>query len=242
MLRAPKIHKQRRRLAVVERSLLVAGTLLIAFYATARIHSMIASRAALRSLLAGHQASTVGAAESVNPVLPGDSSVGDSSFVADKSLWSRQRIRAYERDAVKPSGTPLAVLRIPKLQLEVPVLEGTDRVTLNSGVGRIAGTALPGEPGNIGIAGHRDGFFRGLKDIATGDTIQLDTGQRTDTYTVDDIEITLPNDASVLRSHARRELTLVTCYPFYFIGPAPKRYIVRATLTQQNGATPASQP
>ncbi len=240
MQEPPKMYRRQGRLAAIERLLLLIGFLLLALYTAARIHSMITSRAALKSLQDGQRARMLGVAASANPTLPADSSL--SSFAADKSLWSKERIRAYRRNAVRPAGTPLAVLRIPKLQLEVPVLEGTDRLTLNSGVGRIAGTAFPGEPGNIGITGHRDGFFRGLKDIGTGDTIQLDTGQRTDTYTVDKIEITLPDDISVLRSHARAELTLVTCYPFYFVGPAPKRYVVRASLTRQTVAAPAVHP
>jgi sortase A len=130
------------------------------------------------------------------------------------------------------AGAALALLRIPALQLEVPVLEGTDAVTLNSGVGRIAGTAFPGEPGNIGIAGHRDSFFQGLKGVNKGDTIQLTFKQHTDTYVVDMIEITSPEDISVLEPGPQPELTLVTCYPFSFIGPAPRRFVVRASLKQ----------
>ena len=116
----------------------------------------------------------------------------------------------------------LAVLRIPALHLEVPVLEGTDEVTLNRGVGRIAGTSLPGQGGNIGIAGHRDGFFRRLKDIRTGDAIELVTISGTDVFVVDQIRITSPADVSVLRPRAKHSLTLVTCYPFYFVGTRSK--------------------
>jgi sortase A len=126
----------------------------------------------------------------------------------------------------------MAVLRIPKLNLEVPVLNGTDRFTLNRGVGRIPGTAFPGETGNIGIAGHRDGFFRGLKDIHMGDKIELLTAKGTDIYTVDRILITDPSDVSVLDSGTKPALTLVTCYPFHYIGPAPRRFIVEASLQQ----------
>jgi len=130
------------------------------------------------------------------------------------------------------SAEPLAVLRIPKVHLEVPVLEGTDEFTLNRGVGRIAGTARPGQGGNIGIAGHRDGFFRPLKDISAGDSIELVTTSGTDRYAVDRVRITSPADVSALRPRAEPSLTLVTCYPFYFVGPAPKRYVVEASLKQ----------
>ncbi|HEV8490780.1 MAG TPA: class D sortase, partial [Candidatus Angelobacter sp.] len=96
------------------------------------------------------------------------------------------------------AGHAIAILRIPKLHLEVPVLDGTDAITLNRGVGRIRGTAFPGQGGNIAIAGHRDGFFRGLKDIHAGDEIELLAAQRTDIYIVDRTVIVDPDDTSVL--------------------------------------------
>jgi sortase A len=126
----------------------------------------------------------------------------------------------------------IALLKIPALDLEVPVLEGTDEVTLNRGVGRIAGTALPGQPGNIGIAGHRDGFFRRLKDIHTGDAIELVTVSGRDVFIVDRIRVTSPADVDVLQPRTTDSVTLVTCYPFYFVGPAPRRYIVQASLKE----------
>ena len=108
------------------------------------------------------------------------------------------------------------------------MLPGTDDRTLDRGVGYIDGTAAPGAEGNLGIAGHRDGFFRGLKDIAAGDVIQIETGQRTDVYRVERTWVVPPDDVSVLDPTPARALTLVTCYPFYFIGSAPRRFIVRA--------------
>ena len=142
---------------------------------------------------------------------------------------SIQRTKLYKANLGKPVES-LAVLRIPTLHLEVPVLEGTDEVTLNRGVGRIAGTSLPGQGGNIGIAGHRDGFFRRLKDIRTGDAIELVTISGTDVFVVDRIRVTSPADVAVLRPRTTDSITLVTCYPFYFVGPAPSRYIVEASL------------
>jgi sortase A len=114
--------------------------------------------------------------------------------------------------------------------LEVPVLHGTDDITLNRGVGQIAGTAAPGEMGNIGIAGHRDGFFRNLKEVNKGDVIELETTTASAVYVVDRILVTGPDDVSVLKPRDTRSLTLVTCYPFHFIGPAPRRFVVEATL------------
>ena len=151
----------------------------------------------------------------------------------DQSLWSPQRIAAW-RTAVKgPSPTPLAILRIPRIRLEVPVLEGTDDITLNRGAGHIDDTAQPGTDGNAGIAGHRDGFFRGLKDVGPGDVIELETLTATQVYRIERTWIVDPEDVSVLDPTPTRSLTLVTCYPFYFVGSAPKRFIVRAVVAKR---------
>jgi sortase A len=148
----------------------------------------------------------------------------------DMSLWSPQRIKAWEDTQSREAPVALAVLRIPRLKLEVPVLEGTDDWTLNRGVGHIEDTAKPGETGNVGIAGHRDGFFRGLKDVLVGDVLELELRNGTDQYRIEKIWIVNPDDVSVLDPTPSRSVTLVTCYPFYFIGSAPQRYIVRAAL------------
>jgi len=146
----------------------------------------------------------------------------------DQSLWSPNRVSAWREALSEPTAAPLAVLRIPKIRLEVPVLPGTDDRTLDRAVGHIEDTAQPGMDGNAGIAGHRDGFFRGLKDITSGDEIELDTLQGTDVYRVERTWVVNPDDVSVLDPTSTRALTLVTCYPFYFIGAAPSRFIVRA--------------
>lgn len=138
-----------------------------------------------------------------------------------------------EREHKPLAGGLLAVLQIPRLGVEVPVFEGTDDLTLNHGVGRIAGTALPGEPGNVGLAGHRDSFFRPLKNIRVGDAIQVETPGKTDSYVVERIDIVTPDDVEVLQPRSVPSLTLVTCYPFYYIGSAPQRYIVTASLQQE---------
>ena len=149
---------------------------------------------------------------------------------SDRSLWSPVRVSAWLKVSSEPGPAPLAVLRIPKIQLEVPVLPGTDDRTLDRGLGHIEDTALPGTGGNSGIAGHRDGFFRGLKDIVPGDTIELDTLDGKEMYLVEQTWVVDPEDVSVLdpTPTSTRVLTLVTCYPFYFVGSAPSRFIVRA--------------
>jgi sortase A len=150
--------------------------------------------------------------------------------LVDQSLWDRGRIRAYALALARPAPPPLAVLRIPRLRLEVPVLEGTGEWTLDRAVGHIPGTARPGETGNVGIAGHRDGFFRVLKDIAPGDLLELALASEVRLYRVREMSIVRPGDVGVLAPGRESLLTLVTCYPFYFVGSAPQRFIVRAAL------------
>jgi len=150
----------------------------------------------------------------------------------DQTLWSPERIAAWRNVVNTPGAAPLAVLRIPRLRIEAPVLEGTDEIVLNRGLGHIDETAAPGADGNSGIAGHRDGFFRGLKDIVVGDVIELETLHGTDAYRVERTWIVNPEDVSVLDPTATRSITLVTCYPFYFVGSAPQRFIVRAAMRQ----------
>ena len=152
--------------------------------------------------------------------------------VADQSLWSQGRIEAYRETLDQEAGPALAVLRIPTLDLAVPVLEGTDDFALNRAVGRIEGTSRLGEGGNIGIAGHRDGFFRDLGSVGPGDRILLETLTGVETFIVEATKIVQPDDVDVLAPTARPTLTLVTCYPFYFVGPAPQRYIVRAVRVE----------
>ena len=151
----------------------------------------------------------------------------------DHSLWDPERISAWRRASNEPAPPPIAVLRIPKIRLEVPVLPGTDDFVLNRAVGHVENTALPGTDGNSGIAGHRDGFFRGLKDIGPGDAIELETLRgKKEVYRVERIWVVDPEDVSVLDPTPTRSLTLVTCYPFYHVGPAPQRYIVRAVRAE----------
>jgi sortase A len=152
------------------------------------------------------------------------------------SEWDVTRVRAWRAVLRQPAPPPLAILRIPKLKLEVAVLPGTDDFVLNRAVGHIEETALPGADGNSGIAGHRDGFFRGLKDIARGDAIELETLRERQTYRVERIWVVDPEDVSVLDATPTRSLTLVTCYPFFHIGPAPQRYIVRAASADVAGS------
>ena len=147
----------------------------------------------------------------------------------DQSLWSLQRVAAFAA-SLTSAGAPRGVLRIPSLALAVPVYEGTGELALNRGAGHIEGTAELSAEGNIGLAAHRDGFFRPLKDITLDAEIQLDAGGESLRYRVVDISIVSPEDVYVLAPTPIPSITLVTCYPFYFVGNAPQRYIVRAQL------------
>jgi sortase A len=119
-------------------------------------------------------------------------------------------------------------IEIPRLLVSAVVVEGVDRTTLRRAVGHIPGTALPGERGNVGLAGHRDTFFRSLKDVKIKDEVQLSTLAGNFNYEVESLRVVDPENVGVLAPSGHNVLTLVTCYPFYYVGPAPKRWIVRA--------------
>jgi sortase A len=210
-----------KHLRAIQIVLMIAGVFLLAIFVIAQIHRRVLSRSALERF---KEVQEQGPPEKVVR------SLADKQFTFDFTLWSPQRVTDYEKSLTANLSPPIGILRIATANLEVPVLNGVDDLSLNRGVGYIPGTAYPGERGNIGIAGHRDGFFRVLKDTSIGDVIELETAERIDTYKVKEIVIVDKNDASVLRPTSAPILTLVTCYPFYFIGSSPKRYIVIASL------------
>jgi sortase A len=216
---------QNKTLRSIERWLLMLGVFLLAVYGGAILHSLIASRFALWQFHKGQAAGLQSGSSSPVKLEGGDG--------VDIRLWAEKRIQGYRESLLLKKDAPVAVLRIDKLGIEAPVFDGTDDLTLNRGVGRIIGTAKPGAPGNIGIAGHRDGFFRGLKDISVGDKVDLMTTTARAAYVVDQIEIVSPDDVRVLQPRSLPSLTLVTCYPFYFVGDAPNRFIVHASLASE---------
>jgi sortase A len=144
---------------------------------------------------------------------------------------SVNRFTAPAAPAIKhdiAEGTAIGRMEIARLGLSVTFLEGDSSSILRRAVGHVPGTAMPGEPGNIALAGHRDTFFRALRQIRDGDTVTVDTESGEYRYIVESTSIVAPTDTEVLNSRGRDELTLVTCYPFYYIGPAPDRFIVHA--------------
>jgi sortase A len=215
--------------AWIEYILLIAGIVLLAAYGAFLLEGALGSRVFLRRFAA---------LDPNGPALPESYKPDHGAKQDGSNLGRQQRANARETSSWGHVETPLAVLQIPKIHLAVPLLNGTDAMTLNHAVGRIAGTAWPGEAGNIGIAGHRDSFFRRLKDVKLGDAVELETPTGTDTYIVDQIQIVAPDAVDVLLPRSAPAVTLVTCYPFHFVGSAPQRFIVNASLTQQIESNP----
>jgi sortase A len=151
-----------------------------------------------------------------------------SQFSPDQSMWSEKAIGKFEKAKITDE-VPLALLRIERLNIDAPVYTGTSKITLDRGLGAVAGTASPGEVGNIGLSGHRDSYFRPLKDVKLGDSIEMLTPEGIQYFEVSDISIVDALDVSVLDPTDTTVLTLITCHPFYYQGYAPDRYIVRAT-------------
>jgi sortase A len=135
----------------------------------------------------------------------------------------------YARPQPVP-GTTLGRIEIPRLGVSAMIRAGSDARTLQLAVGHIPGTAVPGDKGNIGLAGHRDTFFRRLKDIHADDEIRIVTADATYRFRVEDTRVVSPKDTWVLNPTRTTTLTLVTCYPFTYIGSAPDRFIVRALV------------
>jgi sortase A len=136
-------------------------------------------------------------------------------------------IRPGERPTI-PDGGLIGKVEIPELRLSAIVFQGAGDPELSEGVGHVDQSALPGQKGNVVLAAHRDSFFRGLRNIHRGDTIRITTEDGSRSYTVQSTEIVKPTDVAVMAPTPDNEVTLITCYPFYFVGHAPKRFIVHA--------------
>jgi sortase A len=140
----------------------------------------------------------------------------------------RERLLSLTENYPLREGSPLSKIEIPRLGLSAVVVEGIRNRDLRLAVGHVPGTALPGDAGNIVIAGHRDTFFRKLGQIHGRDRITLTTRHGSVEYSVESIVVVEPTNVQVLRASADPVLTLITCYPFSYLGPAPRRFVVRA--------------
>ena len=158
-----------------------------------------------------------------------DSLRGVQPSEPERPQTAAARPQAPPRAPATPPFSVIGRLEIPRLHMNLMVREGVTEGTLRLAVGHLPSTALPGHPGNVALAAHRDTFFRPLRDIRNHDSIVMETPGGTYRYVVESIQIVKPNDTWVLRASGRPTLTLVTCYPFTYIGSAPKRFIVRAT-------------
>jgi sortase A len=125
-------------------------------------------------------------------------------------------------------GDVIGEIQVPRLGLSAIVVQGDSPANLRRAVAHISQSALPGESGNVALAGHRDTFFRPLREIRVGDEIRFKTRERSFEYRVESVEIVAPSDTHVLEASGGHELTFITCYPFYYVGPSPKRFIVHA--------------
>jgi len=173
-------------------------------------------------------------------VLAGASLLGYCGFTAIDAWWFQRSERAAFAERVatiallaeKPRTLEedgvIGRLDVERLGISVMVLEGTAAKTLRRAAGHIAGTALPGARGNVGISGHRDTFFYPLRNIRRDDVVSVTTGSGRFSYRVVSVTVVAPSDTAVLDGNEKQVLTLVTCYPFRFIGSAPERFIVRA--------------
>ena len=206
-------------------ALIAVGVVLLGIWAAARLHTILGSRQDRARFEEQRTAQRPPAPTPEPTIAPRVLAEGQ----VDVSLWSDKRVKEWKESLEADRRAPLALLRMPRLKIDVPVLEGTDDLTLNRGAGWIEGTARPGEPGNVALSAHRDGFFRALKDVAVGDEIVLETPRATTRYAVAWMKIVDPDDVSVLDETGGPAVTLVTCYPFYFVGSAPQRLIVRGT-------------
>jgi sortase A len=199
----------------LERLLLIAGVTMLGWVAVIVMDATMAQRVARESLTIAAPADT-----SPSPLAPARSEGG------------------APRSAIPVRGSALAELSIPRLHLSTVVLHGSDAQTLRRGPGHLENTPLPGEPGNAVIAGHRDSFFRPLRDIQVGDDVFVDTRQGRFQYRVTSLRVVKPHDLSVLNPTDDAVLTLVTCYPFWVLGEAPDRFVVRAVGIGTSAASP----
>jgi LPXTG-site transpeptidase (sortase) family protein len=148
----------------------------------------------------------------------------------DTSLWAPGRIADYQKSLTADLPPILGVLEVPSVDLAVPVYQTASELVMDRAAGVIDGMAYPHEGGNIGISGHRDGYFRALKDVKVGDQIVLQTLEGEKRFTIEATTVVEKTDTHLLKDTREQTVTLVTCYPFYFVGHAPQRFIVTASL------------
>jgi sortase A len=201
-----------------ERLLFAIGLMAFGWFASGQIYAAREQAALSRELEAARRAAAVESA--------------DTATVSSAPAPRRTQLSARAL---------VGRIEVPRLKLSALAREGVDVRTLRGSVGHVPGTALPGEPGNAAFAAHRDTFFRPLEGIRKGDTVTVTTRDGVHRYRVYSTRIVSPSDVTVLRSGQQSQLTLVTCYPFDYVGSAPKRFIVQAELTPPARSASAAQ-
>jgi len=161
--------------------------------------------------------------------------LGYAGFVfADSHIYQAMEMKKFKQAGLLSEphllaeGEVIGEIRVPRLGLSAVVVQGGSPASLRHAVGHLSTSALPGEWGNVALAGHRDTFFRPLRDIQLGDEIRFRTPEHSFDYLVESIEVVAPNDIQVLEPSTGHDLTFITCFPFYYVGHAPKRFVVRA--------------
>lgn len=241
----------RQTLRWIERALLLIGILCLGSYAYAWLDTRLYERAQNQKLEEALARHSLPASSTRQPAAPGSAPSQPSAQETDsfesfrseedggeRSLSPEERAELEAASTVYENlseGDLIGRIKVPRLGVSALVLEGVGGRTLRRGVGHIPDTAYPGGSGNVGIAGHRDSFFRGLKDIQEDDLIEVTTPEGIHRYRVEWTKIVRPKDVQVLDGSGEPELTLVTCYPFYYVGSAPKRFIVRAVRVDGPG-------
>lgn len=169
-------------------------------------------------------------------------SLGTYGYVAfEGNRLHRENVARFERAAAAKApqavvaGSLIGMLEVPRLRLSTPVVEGDDETALQASVGHLPDTPLPWQSGNSALAGHRDGLFRPLKRVTVGDVITFRTTREEFHYQVTGTAIVQPDDLRVLAPRTRDTLTLITCYPFSYVGPAPQRFVVHAERVRRPG-------
>jgi LPXTG-site transpeptidase (sortase) family protein len=165
-----------------------------------------------------------------------ETEVWDEAEAMHEAEAHRERTPKARPRPTYSRGETMARFQIPRLGTRLPIVQGTGKAELRRAPGHLEGTELPGEPGNTVVAGHRDTHFRVLKDILLGDQIIVDHDGERLVYVVTNTKIVPPTERNVLMPVEGHRLTLVTCYPFYYLGPAPKRFIVQADLVERSAA------
>lgn len=236
--------RNRLNLRVIEFACWTLGVSLLLVYAGGRAHGEIERRQAIAAFTTSKATATAAAvgndavvdtatAPAMTPAAkPAWPALSAAPGEPDRSEWSPARVRGHAESVLTDPSLPVALLRIPRVALEVPVYPDVGERNLNRGAGLVDTGADADSNGNIAIAAHRDGYFRVLSRVEVGDVIELESAAQQRRYRIDALSIVEPHDLSPLQDSTGPVLTLITCYPFWFVGNAPQRYIVRAVAVQ----------